>query len=1035
MSIEIARYQFHSWARRGISANIVEKDDLGGGSATALERAEVPISVKLNGSGITKNFSLIGPGDIIGINRDMIVRTDPLNWITDYEPNYLAQVEFYDEEFLWRYTPASPQGEKLRPWVFLLVVKESEFERSSRRVPLPTITLKTKDVFPPQNETWLWAHVHSNADIPDSELSDYEKFLLSLNKTVNDDPDQIFCRLMSPRKLDPETAYYAFLIPSFETGRLAGLEEKTDGINAQLASWDANGAKGEMPVYFEWFFRTGTNVDFEALVKLLVPRPMDPRVGIRDMDTSRPGFVRAGDTTQEIPGTSPLIIGLEGALLAPTSIPTVFPNPSGARDFQVELQKVVNLPATIAANMTEDPIVSVPFYGQNHAKKSATEVVLLDTTKTAWVHDANRDPRTRVASGFGTLVVQKNQESYMRKAWQQVTTIIEANKKIRAARLMMSVALQYTKMTFSTLKPDELFSISHPVLKKVKGSPLTLYRLVRESRLPGAVFSGTFRRIARPKGALVRKLTAQTSLDVTRMVNRLNSGEISAAPPRGIPGGMFTTKDISGKILPNALPGWLTWIVKHLWLSLLVLLVLLLVAAMAIGGVMAFVAAAALFGVAYRVLAKIGANVSASEGILDPKAELESIARIGEQSAFTLTLSDEKEPPPPTPGDTRGDTVEAKNFRTGLTDMTKRLAFRPVVAERKAFDIAAATSKLSRAIDPRVTFPYRLSSLVKFPSYISLGEPEKIFPAMAYPDFDDPMYKKLADISSELLLPNLNLVPQNTISLLRTNQKFIEAYFIGLNHEMGRELLWREYPTDQRGSYFRQFWDVKGVIRPAEDLSEAELTEKYKDIEPIDTWTSTSLLGKHNKQEPQGDAEQLVLVVRGDLLKRYPNTLIFAQKAIPDPMGGEDPVVDLNLDDTEFAKNVRFPLYKAEISPDIKFFGFDLTIEQARGTAPTPGFSDTLGWFFILQEIPGEPRFGMDIDLNVSGGTFTWDDLAWTCFGGTPPAFITAGNHPSPEPSDNHPDIWGTDSAHMASILFQKPAMIAVHAKEMLESI
>ena len=32
MSIEIARYQFHSWARRGISANITEPDDLGSGN-------------------------------------------------------------------------------------------------------------------------------------------------------------------------------------------------------------------------------------------------------------------------------------------------------------------------------------------------------------------------------------------------------------------------------------------------------------------------------------------------------------------------------------------------------------------------------------------------------------------------------------------------------------------------------------------------------------------------------------------------------------------------------------------------------------------------------------------------------------------------------------------------------------------------------------------------------------------------------------------------------------------------------------------
>ena len=71
------------------------------------------------------------------------------------------------------------------------------------------------------------------------------------------------------------------------------------------------------------------------------------------------------------------------------------------------------------------------------------------------------------------------------------------------------------------------------------------------------------------------------------------------------------------------------------------------------------------------------------------------------------------------------------------------------------------------------------------------------------------MYEPLEGASSsELFLPNIQLIATNSITLLETNQKFIEAYMVGLNHEFARELLWREYPTDQRGSYFRQFWDV-----------------------------------------------------------------------------------------------------------------------------------------------------------------------------------------------------------------------------------
>ena len=42
---------------------------------------------------------LYGPGDIIGIDAGLIVRTEPRHWITNFETNYLPFVEFYDEDF------------------------------------------------------------------------------------------------------------------------------------------------------------------------------------------------------------------------------------------------------------------------------------------------------------------------------------------------------------------------------------------------------------------------------------------------------------------------------------------------------------------------------------------------------------------------------------------------------------------------------------------------------------------------------------------------------------------------------------------------------------------------------------------------------------------------------------------------------------------------------------------------------------------------------------------------------------------------
>jgi hypothetical protein len=270
---------------------------------------------------------------------------------------------------------------------------------------------------------------------------------------------------------------------------------------------------------------------------------------------------------------------------------------------------------------------------------------------------------------------------------------------------------------------------------------------------------------------------------------------------------------------------------------------------------------------------------------------------------------------------------------------------------------------------------------------------------------------------------------------VETNPRVIESYMVGLNHEMARELLWREYPTDQRGSYFRQFWDVAGIVAPDAGKTPAQLAEQYKDITPIHTWPLSSLLGTHDNRVVQATGSQIVLVVRGDLLKRYPNSVVFAQKAIT--QGGVK-AIDLDLTTAEFRAELLFPLYKADVSPDIKFFGFDLTARQALGLDPSPGFpaTDTDGWFFVIQEVPGEPRFGMDIAYDPGSDGVTWDDLSWTNFPTPNPDFITVSPHPTGfSPSDNTPDRWGTSSANMAYVLFQKPSMVAVHASQMLANL
>jgi hypothetical protein len=154
-------------------------------------------------------------------------------------------------------------------------------------------------------------------------------------------------------------------------------------------------------------------------------------------------------------------------------------------------------------------------------------------------------------------------------------------------------------------------------------------------------------------------------------------------------------------------------------------------------------------------------------------------------------------------------------------------------------------------------------------------------------------------------LPGLFDHPADRVTLAKTNQAFIEAYMVGLNHEFARELLWREYPSDQRGSYFRQFWEPTGAA-------------PTPDIEPIHGWDA-SPLGTHGARVGAGD--ELVLVVRGEALRRYPGTLVYAQRAAV-----SSGVLGLAADEQQ-----RRPVFTARIAPDVALFGFALTEAEARG--------------------------------------------------------------------------------------------------------
>jgi hypothetical protein len=267
----------------------------------------------------------------------------------------------------------------------------------------------------------------------------------------------------------------------------------------------------------------------------------------------------------------------------------------------------------------------------------------------------------------------------------------------------------------------------------------------------------------------------------------------------------------------------------------------------------------------------------------------------------------------------------------------------------------------------------------------------RLEPVMAHPRFNYPMYEPLHRYDREWLVPGLGLIKKpDMATLLETNNIFIEAYLVGLNHEMGRELLWREFPTDQRGTYFSSFWT--GAPELVADMHEIP-------------WRGGGL-GTHVDKDLDG---QLVFLVRGDLVRRYPG--VVAHAALEASLEDGIPVFA--------ATSPIRTLFHVFLPPNVLLVGFAMTRERI----DTPGET----WWFTLSENPTEPRFGLDPSRE---GAVTRDNLIWDDFGvSTPGHFLDATKHTGLRFDDAR---WGDSSASVAYLLFQLPARAAFRAKTMV---
>jgi hypothetical protein len=1007
----LGTYTFLPWLRRGTASAIAAPETLDVGAPS---RTTLPVELTLNARTLAITTRLYGPGDVVGLDRREVVRTEPQAGSVDFPSNYFAAVDFAREDLPWLFTPLSADSRgRLRPWIALVAVRSQPGVQLTMRAAdaLPILEIAAPSVptreLPDLTESWAWAHVQvTGTPAPGQTLEDL----------LNTAPHLGVSRLICPQRLLPDSHYFACVVPAFHAGVQAGMGIAED-VEDLAPAWDRSAALSsvQLPVYYHWEFSTGARGDFESLARALRPRNAGPLVGQRPMDVSRPG-----PGLPEIPqGGEGERLPLEGALRSPETVTPEWP--AAARTpFEEAAKQILNAPADAEADQIAGPVLAPPLYGRWHARQTR---VPDGGAEPHWFRELNLDPRYRAAAGLGTVAVQRDQEELMAEAWGQVGDILRANIELQRAQLARQVAASLRTKHLNPLRPDDLVHVTRPVHARVTMSPHTLRREIERSAVPAAATSGALRRLSRPHSTRARRLRAEGSPPPRSIPGRINAGEVAAATARANPDSIADFDTVSTAVARDE-EGRL----RRVQWRLGAIGLLLTLAAIAIAGPAGVIPILVSIGVAtvaaiVIVSRRSAARVDEAGRLRTKRLTANAVNAAPPQPEFRVVTGG-AEPAPVRPGNTAPgatDNIEAQRFRlasSAALERAQETVARRAQPARPALDLPRIAARLGERLDPDVTVAARMGCRLRIPP--ELGERrDPLDPVMAYPEFRRPMYEALAEISEEFVIPGLEHLPPNTVTLLETNPTVIQAFMTGLNHEMARELLWREYPTDQRGSSFRQFWDPSGRLPQAR--TEAERKARY-DVPELHRWDPADALGESISK---GDQHQLVLLVRGELLRRFPTAMIFAEHARRNAVLGR----------LEPDGEVKWPLFRGHLPPDVYFLGFALTEEEARGKDDDPG------WYFVIQQQPTEPRFGLDEPdgfADTLPPLTDWDDLTWGHLATQsefPEMTYVSVEAPLPDTSGVHdpPDVaWGGNAAQMAFITFQKPTRVAIHGEVML---
>lgn len=823
------------------------------------------------------SFVFRAAADVAALTERAIRHRAPAPGVRDEETTKCPHVDFHAPDLPWRYTPEPATGDRLRPWLALVVGTPDEVKVAGASVALAREVLKDYRLA----DSWRWAHVQA----PDTEDAD-------LGRAA---PDR-FSRLLSLRPLRALTPHVAVLVPTFNA---RGTDLWRDGV------LDNDGRP--VPALAWWTFHTGEGGDFETLAAQLRIPPAG--------DLGRASLTFRGAAAPLGP------LEVRGALQSLQAVQQAVPG-------EAELAR--DIAAAVLASSGAPDLLGPPAYGRPWVPHPLTAA--------GWVAQLREDARVRIHAGTGAWTGVLAQDELMQAAVAQAGSLADAAGLIArtAAGLATSGTLWERALPDD---PVSRLRVLAPLTTRLPADDgvQTVAEAVTtaERTLDRALLTGAGQRLLTRSARLDCAPVASAS-DLLQAANARPGTEPdpwaaelwASLVPDGEERYVRLWKGLA-RLREDARAArgrYLRQVAPYVGLE----------DPQRVAERERQFVQAELPRLREAVRAAFELAVPCGESVLGWAAELAGVGSWADLQHRLLT-TDHATALVHGPVQTAvllcllpgcGDGLASFNPDYECARLVELLRI-PAPSDGAPVNLPGLGDAVSAALDPRSDDPPARRSLdAQLPPVLRgrLAPPR-------YPlSLDFPTWTLLRRHEPDWLLPGAATVPKHTIVALRTNPAFIDAFLVGLNSQFLSEVRWRGLQVDRWGTPLRMFFaptDERTGVREPDILP----IEDWPAGSELGART-------HRAPADAGPAERLVLLFTTPLFRRYPRTLVYLQKRLEDDELNDlvlqqapqlTPPTGMSFEQWRATRSHVPPVFSGTIGPDQVFFLFDVAPDALDG--------------------------------------------------------------------------------------------------------